>query len=416
MEAEIITIGDELLIGQVVDTNSAWIGKELNAIGIKVARITSLPDVLDEIVEGIRAAASRCRIVFVTGGLGPTSDDVTKPAFMKLLNCGLVPNAEVLKDIQTLFAKRNFPLTERNIRQADVPEKAFVLRNHNGTAPGMRFSILHAQVFSLPGVPYEMKALVSEQIIPYLKDTFSLPFILHRTLLTQGVGESMIAEKLQEFERNLHPNIKLAYLPSPGSVRLRLSYFGPVEDATGMVDAAVQKIREALGSLIYGEGEQSIESVALDLLVKQKRHLAIAESCTGGAVCSTLVKVPGASLALRAGLVVYTPEMKTRFLGIPHEFLKKEGVVSEATALAMVRAAMERCEADAGIATTGVAGPGPDSDGNPAGLIYIAAAVGDQVRCKQLMLGDNRERFIQVATQSAFMLLRKLLLDENESR
>lgn len=413
MLAEIITVGDELLIGQVVDTNSAWMGNHLNAIGIKVHQITSVSDEKKHIITALDEALKRADIILMTGGLGPTRDDITKVALCEYFQTELVFNEEVYKDVEYLFHSRGRTVTEINRNQAMVPVNCTPLRNKMGTAPGMWFEKNGKVIVSLPGVPYEMKHLMTEHVLPRIKSGYKLPYILHHTILTQGIGESTLAERLVEFEDELPSHIRLAYLPSPGMVRLRLTATG--EDEKNLqkeIEILDTKIRKAASEYIYGINEDSMAAVVGNILMKKGYTLATAESCTGGYVSHLLTAIPGCSAWFAGSTVTYSYESKTRLLDVPQEVLISKGAVSEEVVRLMAENVRRRFSADCSVATSGVAGPGGGTAAKPVGTIWVAVSTPGGTTTKLLRLGDDRMRNIEVASQSVLNLLRKRLMEE----
>ncbi|MGB7786702.1 MAG: CinA family nicotinamide mononucleotide deamidase-related protein, partial [Salinimicrobium sp.] len=361
MTAEIITIGDEILIGQIVDSNSAYIAKELNLIGISVYQITSVQDEKQHILNALKEASERADIILLTGGLGPTKDDITKYTFCEYFEDQLRLNEDVLKHVEQLFEKyKKTPISDLNREQAMLPSKADVLHNEYGTAPGMWMEKDKKVYISMPGVPYEMKQLMEKQVIPRLREKFDRPFIYHKTLLTRGMGESAVAERLNDFEDALPKHIKLAYLPRLGSVRLRLSAKGEnEEDLIKSVEQQVEKLYETIGDIIAEEQEED-EKIAVEiskLLADQKKFLAAAESCTGGALAASFTTHPGASACFKGGIVSYATEAKIDLLNVPKELIEEHSVVSAEVAESMAKNARELFKSDYALSTTGNAGP-----------------------------------------------------------
>ena len=378
MLAEIITIGDEILIGQILDSNSAFIAKELNKIGIDVYQITSISDQKEHILNALNLAQSRVDVVILTGGLGPTKDDITKHTFCEFFKDTLVENTEVLEHIKILFNKYlKKPPTKLNLEQALVPSKSKILFNDLGTAPAMWMENDKAVFVSMPGVPYEMKGIVENHMIPALQDKFERPFIIHKTILTYGVGESTIAESIEDWENALPPFIKLAYLPSLGRVRLRLSARGKNESILKeAISEEVNKLEKIIGNIIIGfEEENDIEKVIGNLLVKNKLSLAIAESCTGGKIASLFTAIPGASMYFKGGIVPYNTSLKTKILGISNTVIKEYSVVSVQVAEEMALKTAKLFEADFAIATTGNAGPTKGDSDAEVGTVCILSLI-----------------------------------------
>ncbi|MFM2156711.1 MAG: hypothetical protein RL516_1460 [Bacteroidota bacterium] len=411
MKAEIITIGDELLIGQVIDTNSAWMGEELNKIGIKVNRITSISDDRDEIISTLKEASKRAQLVLITGGLGPTNDDITKKTLADFFKVNMRFDEKAFEDVVHLFSIRGREVSAINRFQAEVPENCTTLYNKVGTAPGMWFDEADVVYVSLPGVPYEMKYLMENEVIPRVKQRFKTPYILHRTILTFGIGESFLAEKIVAFENNLPSNIKLAYLPSAGSVRLRLSGIGESEEGLKQeIEELTKGLSAIIPEFIYGYEKDELPKVVGNLLKAKGLTLATAESCSGGFMAHLITAVPGSSAYYMGSTVTYSNESKTQLLNIPASLIEKYGAVSEPVVLAMVESAKKLFKVDCAIATTGVAGPGGGTPEKPVGTVWVGVSTPDETKAYLLKLGDNRLRTIEIAALSGLNLLRKGLL------
>ncbi|MEJ1223952.1 competence/damage-inducible protein A [Sediminicola sp. 1XM1-17] len=413
MLAEIITIGDEILIGQIIDTNSAYIANALNQIGVSVYQITSVQDERSHILKALEEAESRVDVIIVTGGLGPTKDDITKLTFCEYFGDTLVESQEVLAHVEELFKKYiTTPISDMNRRQALVPSKAIVLKNAYGTAPGMWIKN-HGKVFvSLPGVPFEMKGLVQNEVIPRIVNEFHRPFILHRTLITYGVGESAIAEKIEHWESSLPPFIKLAYLPNLGKVRLRLTAKGTDKEAIAKaVDEEIIKLHAIIGDIIFGEDQNgALEELLGKLLKKKGLTLATAESCTGGAIAERITSVPGASAYFKGSVVSYATEAKINVLQVPNEIINDHSVVSEPVVKAMAENVRQLFKTDFAIATTGNAGPTKGDSDADVGTVFIAVASPSGVYVEKFMMGNHRERIVQKAVNKSFELLQKEIL------
>ncbi len=410
MKAEIITIGDEILIGQIIDTNSQWIGKELNKIGVSVHQISSIQDERVHILNALKEAQERVDIVIITGGLGPTKDDITKKTIAEYFNDNkIVEYPEVIENIKRLFKKVNHPFNEVQKYQAHLPSKATLLPNRYGTAPGMWFYENNTVFVSLPGVPYEMKGLMSHEVLPRIQEEFELPFILHRTIHTYGQGESVIAEQIEDFENNLPSHIKLAYLPSFGKVRLRLSAKGDnLEFVTETLNAEVNKLQELISDIIVGlDEEQTIEKSLGDSLKSTQKTLGVAESLTGGKIAATLVSVPGASSYFKGGFVVYSAELKQSLLDVPKTIIEKYTVVSKEVAELMAKATLEKLNTDYAISVTGNAGPTTDNNDKSVGLVYIGIATKATVEVHEFNFGKPREKVINKTVNKALELLLK---------
>jgi nicotinamide-nucleotide amidase len=411
MLVEIITIGDEILIGQIVDTNSAWMAQALNAIGIKVKQITSVSDNREHILAALHEASKRAHLVLITGGLGPTKDDITKATLCDYFGGGLIFSDLQYAQVEKLFRSFGREVTEINRKQAEIPERCELIVNYNGTAPGMWFEKDGIYYISMPGVPYEMKAMMETQVIPKIRDAFSLPVIVHRTFLTQGIGESVLSEMITDWEDALPKHMKLAYLPSPGMVRLRISAHGENEmHVSAEIEEQAIELYKHIGNYIYGEGEETLEAIILNILKKDKKTLSLAESCTGGNISHLLTSIPGASDAFVGGAVVYTNTMKVDVLGVLPQTITDYGVVSEEVVREMAKGAIQKFNSDFAIAVSGVAGPGADKDGNPVGSVWIAIAGKDFTEAKKFQFSTNRERNITMSSYAALNYLRKQLI------
>jgi nicotinamide-nucleotide amidase len=415
MKVEIITIGDEILIGQIVDTNSAWMAQQLNLCGFSVNQISSVSDQELHILNALEEASKRASVVLITGGLGPTKDDITKKTLCKFFNSQLVFNEDIYKDVEKLFKERGYEVTALNKGQAEVPSNCTAIRNPVGTAPGMWFNNNGVVYVSMPGVPYEMMYMMEHNILPRLKTHFNAPFILHHTLLTQGIGESRLAEEINEWEEALPPSIKLAYLPSVSAVRLRLSGFG--DDKIKLqreFEKQLNLLRLLVGKYCFGENLDTLETVVGNMLKDSKKTLATAESCTGGHIAASITKIPGCSAYFKGSIISYANEVKESFLGVTQEDLNVHGAVSKQVVESMAKGIMKAMNVDFAIATSGIAGPDGGTLEKPVGLVWIAVADKERVFAKQFLLGKNRERVIQAATLTSLNLLRRLILGELE--
>lgn len=413
MNAEIITIGDEILIGQIVDTNSQWIGQELNKIGISVYQISSIQDEKQHILNALKEAESRADIVIITGGLGPTRDDITKKTIAEYFQDDkVVEYSEVIDNIKFLFKKVNHPFNEIQKYQAQLPSKATLLMNRLGTAPGMWFYENNTVFVSLPGVPYEMKGLMKYHVLPKLRSTFKLPFILHRTIMTVGTGETIIAERISDWEESLPNFIKLAYLPSYGRVRLRLSAKGKDKEVlVKEMEKQVAALYMLIPEIIVGDdNETSLEKEVGKLLKKHGKTVATAESLTGGKIGSTIVSVPGASSYFMGGFVTYTAALKEQLLNVSKEVIDKYTVVSKEVALAMAKGCLEKLQTDYAIAVTGNAGPTTDHNDKSVGLVYIGIATKSGVDVYEFNFGEPREKVINRTVTKSLELLQAAIL------
>jgi nicotinamide-nucleotide amidase len=411
MRAEIITIGDELLIGQVIDTNSAWMAEQLNMIGIKVHQITSISDNRDHILTTLADASARVQLILITGGLGPTKDDITKHTLCDYFNTSLVFSDLAYKNVEKLFAARGFAVSELNRQQAMVPANCRVISNPNGTAPGMWFENDGCIYVSIPGVPFEMKAIMEQEIIPQLLDKLN-KVIIHRTILTEGVGESHLASEIEPWEDSLPSFIKLAYLPQPGMVRLRLTAYGTNRDELQQaVSKAEKELYPYAGKYIFGYDDDTMESVTGQLLRKKRATLSTAESCTGGNIAQLITSIAGSSDYFKGSIVAYSNEIKEQFVGVPHQVLADFGAVSEQTVRAMAEGIRIRFSTDYAIAVSGIAGPGGGTTEKPVGTTWIAVATPTGTVARKFLFGDHRGRNIRKASVAALNMLRKTLTE-----
>lgn len=414
VRAEIITIGDEILIGQIIDTNSTFISKELNKIGVSVYQITSVQDEREHILRALREAEKRVEIVIVTGGLGPTKDDITKHTFCEFFDDNLVENVGVLNHVEELFEKyiTSTPISDVNRKQALIPSRAEVLHNAYGTAPGMWMQREGVAFISLPGVPFEMKNLMIDAVIPKIVSSYRRPHILHRTLVTYGLGESAIAQKIEEWENNLPSNIKLAYLPSLGKVRLRLTAKGAEKELLEeVVERESKKLYPLIGEIIYGvEDEETLEQVVAKLLTEKGLTLATAESCTGGRIAQQLTALPGASAYFSGSIVSYATATKISILHVSKESIEKYSVVSSEVAIQMAENVRRLMKTDFAIATTGNAGPTKGDSDAEVGTVFIAIASPKGTFSEKFTMGNHRERIVQKTVHKALELLQKEIL------
>lgn len=413
MKAAILTIGDEILIGQIVDTNSSFIAKSLDKIGIEVCEMQSIADDKQAILEAFARFQNRVDLVLITGGLGPTKDDITKHTFCDYFGDQLQRNVAVEQHVIDLFhVKLKLEATQVNKDQALVPSRCVILHNAYGTAPGMWMKKEQTVFVSMPGVPYEMKAIVTDQLLPKLVREYQRPFIIHQTILTYGQGESRIAERIEDWENNLPAFIKLAYLPSPGRVRLRLSARGTDK---GMLEVALQEniaqLDLLIGDIIVGfEETDTIEVVLGRLLQKQKVSLATAESCTGGKISQLVSSVPGASAYFKGSVVCYATAVKEEVLGLDPHLIASQGVVSAAVAVQMAEQVRQLLKSDYAIATTGNAGPSLGDESVPLGTVFIAIASAQETVVQEFSFGQPREKVIDRAVIKSLELLQKEIL------
>jgi len=410
MTAAVISIGDELLIGQTVNTNASFIAAELNQAGIQVRSILTIADEKNEISHALQQASQQSGIVIITGGLGPTNDDITKNTLCEYFGSTLILHKPSLENIRKLFYQRGMKITTVNRNQAMVPHNCTVLKNTLGTAPGMWFQKDNIHYFSLPGVPFEMKALMTDGVIPLLaKLNISTP-IIHKTILTTGIGESALAELISGWENKLPSHIKLAYLPEPGIVKLRLSCYhaGSVETKKAF-DAEVKKLKKLIPDLIFGYENDTLASVTGKLLQKKQASVATAESCTGGLIAHLITEVPGASAYFKGSVIAYHNDIKTKVLGVNKNLIEKHSAVSEEVVRAMASGVRELMQTDYALAASGIAGPDGGTPEKPVGTVWIACATPEKTLTQILSLGNDRGRNIRRASLAALNILRKQL-------
>jgi nicotinamide-nucleotide amidase len=405
--AELLTIGDEILFGQIVDTNAQWMSVALTDIGIKVVRKTTVGDEESEILTAFAEAEKRADVVLITGGLGPTSDDLTKPCLAKYFNCAISMHAEALEEVTEFFKSRGRELTEINRQQAALPECCEKITNKMGTAPGMWFVRNNKVFVSMPGVPHEMKRMMTDIIVPKLQQTFKTPVIQHTVIRTVGIGESFLAEKIESWEKSLPAHIRLAYLPSLGEVKLRLTAYGENKKELGAESQRlVDKLRSLAGEYIFAVGEDSLEVVIGKTLRERKLTVAAAESCTGGYFSHLITSVPGSSDYFMGSIVPYSYDIKNQQLGIRPETLEKFGAVSEETIIEMAEQVRKKFNTDIGVATSGIAGPGGGSLEKPVGTVWIAYADKHQTVTKKLQLSKDRMINIRMSSVAVLNLIR----------
>ena len=411
MFCEIITIGDELLIGQVVDTNSAWMAEQLNLIGVRVKQISSVSDERQHIKNAIKEAEGRADIILMTGGLGPTNDDITKETLCEYFGTSLVFDDASFNHINELFSKRGLAVNELNHKQAEVPANCIPIANKSGTAPGMWFEENGKIYVSMPGVPFEMKDIMTSFVLPKLKERVKNVCVLHRTILTQGIGESFLAEKIADWENKLPPNIKLAYLPDIGRVRLRLTAVGNVEhELKQLLKSNLNVLHELICHYIYGYETDTLQEVVQKLMLEKKLSLATAESCTGGYLSHLITSVPGSSAYYRGSIIAYSYDVKEQVLLVPHDMLLKYGAVSEEVVLEMAKNVKTLLSTDCSISISGIAGPGGATPDKPIGTVWIAASFKEQYFSKKFLFGNRRDHNIIRAGQEGLNMLRKLLI------
>lgn len=410
----IITIGDELLIGQTIDTNSAWIAQQLNAMGIWVHRRVAIGDVREDILDAMAREAAVSDIVLITGGLGPTADDITKPTLCEYFNTHLVQDKGALENVLHIFESRGLPMLQRNLDQSMVPASCTVIQNRRGTAPGMWFEKEGKIYVSMPGVPHEMQGIMEHDVLPRLGDHFKTPAVVHQTLLTSGMGESFIAERLVAFEAKLPPHVKLAYLPSYSLLKLRLTAFGLDKvSVAAEVSTLFHELKALLADITVADQDISIGEVLGQLLKERGQSVGTAESCTGGLIAHWITSVPGSSAYFKGSAVVYANEMKVKLLGVKPATLQAQGAVSEAVVREMVTGALALLQTDYAIAVSGIMGPDGGTPEKPVGTVWIAVAAADgRVVTVKYQLRYDRERNTQMTAVYALNELRKLILQK----
>lgn len=417
MQAEIITIGDEILIGQIIDSNSAFMATLLNLNGVSVKQISSVSDNAEHIMKALDEAKGRADIILITGGLGPTKDDITKKTLARYFGTAMRFDEEAYQDVVNVFTYFGKEITPINRLQAEVPEICTVIRNPNGTAPGMWFDVDGKVFVSMPGVPHEMKAMMKDSVIPKILKRFKLPYIVHKTVLTQGNGESFLAEIIADWENSLaEVGIKLAYLPSPGmKVRLRLSAVGNDKEAlNAVVDKKIEELKPLISEYIYGyevfgEEVETLEQMVGKLLRDKKKTLSTAESCTGGYISHLITKVPGCSDYYAGSIISYSNEVKEAELGVSKELLDKRGAVCQPVVEQMADLVRKKLKTDYSLACSGIAGPSGGTDNKPVGTVWIALATPEKVISEKFLFGKNRERNIQLTANAALNMLKKEL-------
>ncbi len=410
MKAEIISIGDELLIGQVVNTNASWIGEQLTMAGISVYQAVSVADNHDHIFEALETAGKHADLVLITGGLGPTKDDITKQTLCEFFGSELIFNEQVFEDVKEIFRVRGRQVSELNRKQAEVPDNCTVIRNEHGTASGMWFEKDGVIFVSMPGVPFEMKPMVSNYIIPNLIKRFNLPAIYHKTVLTQGVPESEMAAMIEDWENTLPSNVKLAYLPQPGIVRLRLTASGKDRSVqVKIVETEIERLKGIIGEYIFGFDKDTLEEIVGNMLREKGKTVSTAESCTGGYIAHLITSVAGSSDYYKGSVVSYANEIKSNTLDVNDEDLEKYGAVSEPVVRQMAEGVREKFGTDFALATSGIAGPSGGTDEKPVGTTWIAVATPEKVIARQFHFGEHRGRNIRRTALMALDMLRKEL-------
>jgi nicotinamide-nucleotide amidase len=412
MKAAIITIGDELLIGQTIDTNSAWMGSELSKSGFDIIRKTSIHDRREDILNILSESAGKSDVVLITGGLGPTSDDITKPTLCEFFDTHLVLDNNVLQNIEDLWGRRGFPMNDRNRKQAEVPESCRVLKNAVGTAPGMWFEKDGTIFISMPGVPNEMKYLMKEVVLPELNKLFTSQAIIHRNIMTYGGFESKLADILEPFESSLPENIKLAYLPETGVIKLRLTGSGPDQKSLAIqVNEQAENLYKIIPDIIYGEDEVTLEMVIGNHLKSKNKTLCTAESCTGGEIAHLITSVAGSSAYYKGSVVAYSNDVKTQLLGVQDKTLELYGAVSEQTVIEMAEGARKLFSTDFAVATSGIAGPDGGTNDKPVGTLWIAVASENGVVTEKRTFGNDRIINIRRFSLVSMNLLRKQIIN-----
>jgi len=410
IQAELISIGDELLIGQVINTNSSWIAESLNASGIKVYQSLSISDNKEHILKTLEESMSRSDIIIITGGLGPTNDDITKETLCEFFDSKLVFNKKAYKNVEEIFRIRGFKVNEINRQQAEIPDCCIPISNNNGTAPGMWFEKNGKIFVSMPGVPFEMKPMMEDFVIPKLLKHFKTNAIYHKTILTQGVGESYLSEIISNWEDNLSENMKLAYLPQPGIVRLRISAYGESEEKLKKeVELKTKELQKIIPDEIFGYDNDKLEEIIGKLLIKSGASISTAESCTGGAIAKMITSVPGSSNYYIGTVVAYSNEIKEKTLGVKRQTLIDNGAVSEEVVKEMAIGVKNKFNTDFAIATSGIAGPGGAVEGKPVGTTWIALASPNDCIAQKFLFGEHRGRNIRKAALTALNMLRKRL-------
>ena len=414
MKAEIITIGDEILIGQTIDTNSAWLGEQLHLIGVQLNRIVTISDTPEAISDAIEDSFNRADLILMTGGLGPTQDDVTKETLAEYFGTTLERNQEILHAIDSYFAAKGLQMLESNRKQADLPKDAKILRNTRGTAMGMWFEKNGKVLISMPGVPYEMKGIMRDHGLAMLQDYFPTKTILHRTIQTQGIGESFLADKISDWETALrNDGVFLAYLPSPGLVKLRLTAYAENGNKKAITDKLAHYISELerrIPEYIFGTEKDTVAKAIQNLFQSRGFTLAVAESCTGGLIAHEITAIPGSSAHFLGSMVTYSNESKIAVLGVRKETLENHGAVSEEVVREMAEGVRQKLGSDFAISTSGVAGPGGGSEEKPVGTIWVSIAGPGKTLSKRLKLGKSRERNIRISMLNVLNWLRQEII------
>lgn len=410
--ADIVTIGDEILIGQIVDSNSAFLARKLNEIGLRIRKKYSVGDSREAIRAVLDEGIGTVSLIVFTGGLGPTRDDITKETLREYFGGGLVRNQTVYEMMRTYFERAGREFSAANQSQADVPETSRVFLNQNGTAPGMLFEKNGTKVISMPGVPYEMEAMMENEVMPHLSEAYHLPPVLHKTILTQGIPESKLMEMIRPWEDSLDPRIKLAYLPSPGMVRLRLTEALHFEEAGDYIQRKTEELIPMLPGRIFGYDTDTMESVLMRMLEERHAKVAFAESCTGGYLAHRLTALPGSSRVYDGSVVTYGYDAKSELLGISSDLLNREGAVSEPVVVQMAEGVKKMFGTAYSISTSGVAGPDGGTAEKPVGTVWIAVSGPSGTVAKRFRFMGNRVRNIQMTMLTAFNMLRLMMADD----
>ena len=412
VNASIITIGDELLIGQVIDTNSSWIAQQLNNTGVSVKRRVAVGDSAEEIIKALDEEGNASDIILMTGGLGPTSDDITKNVLCDYFGGKMVINEGALENVKYLFEKVfKRPVSEVNLKQAEVPDVCEVIQNRRGSAPGMIFYKDNKIYVSMPGVPYEMQGIIEESVIPLIKEKFELPAIIHRTILTAGIGESALAEIIQDFEKSLPKEIKLAYLPSYGMVRLRLSTIVSDQEKQGKnIDVYFEQLKILTKDYLVTDVDDALPVVIGKLLKSKNKTVSTAESCTGGYIAHLITTIPGSSKYYNGSIISYSNNIKETLLGVKENTLNTYGAVSEETAIEMLKGLLSKLNTDYGVAVSGIMGPDGGTVGKPVGTVWMAVGNKENYQTQRISLRFKRERNIEVTAMMALNFLRKFIV------
>ncbi len=412
MDIELITIGEELLIGQVIDTNSAWMAQRLNEAGLKIKRIVSISDDNSAIIAALEDAGKAAKLVITTGGLGPTRDDTTKEAICSFLNTKLVMHNQTKLHIKEMLQNRGIRINQRNYDQALVPEAAMILENKVGTAPGLWAEKNGVIYIHLPGVPFEMKHIIEEKVLPIMRQKFRLPPVLHRVIMFQGIAESSLAELIEDWENNLPNEISVAYLPAPGILKLRLSILPKtLEEGLERLENAIGNLIPIAGKYIFSTEESTLEEVLGKALLAENKTIGTAESCTGGGIAARLTSVPGSSAYFLGSIVAYDNKVKKELLGVTAETLNIDGAVSKSAVEQMARGVCDKLKCDIGIAVSGIAGPDGGTKEKPVGTIWIACTNGLKMTSRKYTFGNDRQRNIERSIQAALRMAHRMIME-----